>query len=193
MTDTGSSDAVPRRWPRWRGILLVVSLALNLLVVGVVATAAIRHRLGPPPGFTQATVVTFARALPEPRRQEIMDATRAERASLRPYRAELRRARAEVRNTLVAEPFDVARFKAAHERLLEAEVSARKVAHLLFEATALRMTPDERRAFARWQPLAERPWRRRGNREPDSDGDAESATTPGKVAPVSAGERQEKK
>lgn len=189
MTDSGPSDAVPRRWPRWKGIVLVVSLALNLLVVGVVATAAIRHRLGPPPGFTQATVVTFARSLPEPRRREIWESTRPERMALRPYRAELRRARAEVRRTLVAEPFDPARFRAAHERLLEAEVSARKVAHLLFEATALRMTPDERRAFAQWQPLAERPGRRHSYRDPDTDSDA----APPQAAPVPSEAAQDKK
>ena len=194
MTDIGPSDAVPRRWPRWKGIILVISLALNFLVIGVVATAAIRHRLGPPPGFTQATIVTFARSLPEPRRQEIMEATRAERLALRPYRAELRRARAEVRNTLVAEPFDLARFKTAHERLLEAEVSARKVAHLLFESTALRMTLDERRAFARWQPLAERPGRRQGNREQDADADGDASAARDKAAvPAAAGGAQEKK
>jgi uncharacterized membrane protein len=194
MTDTGPSDAAPRRWPRWKGILFVVSLALNLLVVGVVATAAIRHRLAPPPGYSQATVVTFARTLPEPRRRELWNATRAERLALRPYRAALRQARAEVRSALVAEPFDVTRFKAAHERLLDAELGARKVAHLLFESVALRMTPDERRAFARWQPLAERPWRRQGFRERDADADGDlPAATEGPAAPVTPGGAQEKK
>jgi uncharacterized membrane protein len=188
MTDTGPSDAAPRRWPRWKGILFGISLALNLLVIGIVATAAIRHRLAPPPGYAHATVVTFTRTLPEPRRREIWEATRTERLALRPYRAELRRARAEVRSTLMAEPLDVTRFKAAHEQLLDAEINARRAAHLLFESVALRMTPGERRAFARWQPLAERPWRRQGARDQDPDGDGDLPAAP--VAPGGAPEKK---
>jgi uncharacterized membrane protein len=193
MTDTGPSDAAPRRWPRWKGILFVVSLALNLLVVGVVATAALRHRFAPPLGFAQATVVTFARTLPQPRQRELWDQTRTERLALRPYRAQLRRARAEVRGALVAEPFDVTRYKSAHERLLDAEIGARKVAHVLFEAMALRMTPDERRAFARWQPLVERPWRRHGAGEKGSDADGEPAASTEKPAAPAAPEGAQEK
>ncbi len=176
MTDTGPSDAALRRWPRWKGIMLVVSLALNLLVVGIVATAAVRHHLAPPGFSPPPTVVTFARSLPEPRRREIWEATRSERHALRPHRAELKQARADVRSALVAEPFDAERFKSAHQRLFEAEMGARKVANQLFEATTMRMTPDERRAFARWQPFAERPpWRRRSYQEQDADGETGGA------------------
>ena len=161
MSEPRVTEAPTRRWPRWRSVLLVVSLALNLLVIGVVATAAVRYRLAPPPSVAQATVYSFARTLPDERRRTIWDATRAERQALRPYRIELRRARAEVRSALAAEPFDLARYRSAHDRLLEAEVQARRAAHVLLEKVATRLTPDERRAFARWQPLAERPWRGR--------------------------------
>jgi Spy/CpxP family protein refolding chaperone len=139
--------------------------------------------------------LTFARTLPDPRRREIWEATRTERLALRPYRAELRRARAEVRGTLVAEPFDGARFKAAHERLLEAEISARKVAHQLFESVALRMTPEERQAFARWQPKAERPpWRRQAGKghEPDDDGDSQGTAGRPAAPAVSGGDEAKK-
>ena len=185
MTDTGPSAAAPRRWPRWKGILLVVSLALNLLVVGIVATAAVRHRLAPPPGTSQATVLSYARTLPDPRRRDLWEATRAERTALRPYRAELRRARDEVRKTLVAEPFDASKFKAAHAHLLEAEDGARRAAHVLFETVAMRLTADERRAFVRWQVIAERPWRRHRFKGGSGDGDED--------LPVGPGEAKEKK
>lgn len=173
MTDTDPSAATPRRWPRWKGVLLVVSLALNLLVIGIVATAAVRHRLAPPPGVTQATVLSFARTLPDPRRRDLWETTRTERLALRPYRTELRRAREELRKALSAEPFDAATFQAAHAQLLAAEEGARKTAHVLFEKMALGMTPDERRAFVRWQAMAERPWRRHRFRGegPDADDD----------------------
>lgn len=181
MTDTGPSAAAPRRWPRWKGILLVVSLALNLLVLGIVATAAVRHRLAPPPGASQATVLNFARTLPDPRRRDLWEATRAERTALRPYRGELRRAREDVRKTLTAEPFDADRFKAAHAQLLEAESSARKAAQTLFETVVMRLTPDERRAFVRWQAMAERPWRRHRFKGRDGDSDDDLPGGPGEA------------
>lgn len=180
MTDTGLSAAAPRRWPRWKGIVFVVSLALNLLVLGLVATAAIRHRFAPPPPgpAAQANVLGFARTLNPPRRIELWQATKAEREELRPFRLELRQARDAVRQALLTEPFDAARFKEAHARQLQAEDAARKAAHALFETIALKLTPDERRAFVRWQSMWERPWRRgrfgRGpgddNMPPDAEG-----------------------
>lgn len=186
MTDTGPSDDGRRRWPRWKGILLVVSLAVNLLIAGLVATAAIRHRFAPPPGLGQATVVAFARTLPEPRRQEIWQAARGERSALRPFRRELRLARDEVRKALLAEPFDAERFKNAHHSLLVAEDSARKAAHALYEAVALRMTAEERRSFVQWQAMAERPWRRHrfkggSGGSADADDDAGGASESSKT------------
>ena len=167
MTETGPiADGRPeaslRRWPRWKSVLLVASLALNLLVFGMFAAVGVRHGFRPPHGASQATVVNFARTLPGERKREIWASIRSERRALRPYWRELRKARAGVRDALVAEPFDVNRYRAAHDQLLEAEVKVRKAAHSLYELVATKLTPDERRAFAQWQERAERPWRRRG-------------------------------
>lgn len=183
MTDTPSTATPAARWPRWKRILLVASLALNLLVIGIVATAAVRHGFAPPAQWAeQATIVSFARGLPEERRRLIWDATRADRQALRPFRAELRRARAEVRAELTAPSFDEARYKAAHERLLDAEVRARRAAHSLFETVARLLTPAERRAFAEWQQRGERPWRRRMRHfdRGAEEGDGTAAPEPGR-------------
>jgi len=151
--------------------LLVASLAINLLILGFVATAGFRHGWRSPHSASQATVLSFARTLPSERRGEIWTSIRPERRALRPYWRELRQARAAVRAALTAEPFDLARYRASHDRLLDTEVKVRKAAHSLYELVATRLTPDERRAFAHWQQAAERPWRGRGHRGSDRDGD----------------------
>lgn len=177
MTDTAPPDAAVRRWPRWKSSLLVASLALNLLVVGVVATVGLRHGFAPPPAAGQTTVLNFARSLPPDRKAMIWNATREERRALRPFWAELRKGRANVRAALTAEPFDPARYKAAHDQLLEAELRVRKAAHSLVELVATRLSPEERRAFAHWQQMTERPWRRRGHRgQKDADDDIPAET-----------------
>lgn len=171
--ETGRSHARARGWSRWRNVLLVVSLAINLLILGFVATAGFRHGWRPVHSAAQATILSFARTLPSERRGEIWTSIRSERHALRPYWRELRQARAAVRAALTAEPFDLARYRASHDHLLDAEVKVRKAAHSLYEIVATRLTADERRAFAHWQQSAERPWRGRGQRRSDRHGDDE--------------------
>lgn len=175
MTDTGPSSAAPR-WPRWKGILLVASLALNLLVFGIVAAAGIKHGWGPPPGAQQATLLRFARTLPAERKNEIWTAIRPELRSVRPHWRALRKARAEMRTALSAEPFDAARYRQAHDHLLEVETNLRKALHPVFDNVASLLTPQERHEFARWQAKAEMPWRKRDrDRSGREDDDAEEA------------------
>lgn len=186
MTDAGPSQAPTRRWPRWKSALLIASLALNLVIVGMVATAAIRHGFRAPLAASQATVVKFARTLPSERRREIWAATREQRRALRPFWADLRRARAEVRAALTAEPFDAARYTAANDKLLEAEIAVRRGANGLFESVATRLTPAERRQFATWQERAEHHSRRRreaGREGRDEDLDEDGQPPSGPNAP----------
>lgn len=186
MTDTGPSSAAPR-WQRWKGILLVASLALNLLIFGLVAAAGIKHGWGPPPSVQQATLLRFARTLPPERKKEIWTAIRPELRLVRPHWRELRKARAEVRAALTAEPFDAARYRQAHDRQLEVEVGLRKALHPVFDSLATHLTSEERRQFARWQDKAEMPWRKR-DRERSSREDDDRDLEPGDAqdAPASA-------
>jgi uncharacterized membrane protein len=184
MTDVQATGAPGRAWPRWKGILLVASLALNLLVSGLFAAIGMRHGWppSPPPGMPQATVLDFARQLPPERKREIWAAVRAERHALRPYWRGVRAAREDVRKALTAEPFDVESYRAAHDRLLEQEVQVRKAAHSLFENVARTLTPQERKAFADWQQKAERHWQqKRGNRRHHHPG-AEEGEAPASAA-----------
>jgi uncharacterized membrane protein len=106
----------------------------------------------------------------------IWDATRAERRTLRPHWGELRRARAEVRDAMTTDPFDLARYKAAHQRLLDAEIRVRNAAHTFFEMVATQLTVDERRQFAQWQLQSERPRKKRGGKHDADSGTGDPAS-----------------
>lgn len=163
MTDVAPPPSTGRRWPRWKSVVLVVSLALNLLIFGAVAAQIARHRFGPPPYLSSghATLVSFVRTLPKDRRDALWTLTDGQRAELKTAWSDVRRLRVDVRTALAAEPFDRDRYKDLHARLLEAELQARRSAHVLFDRVAMELTAGERSAFAKWQPRAEKPWRRR--------------------------------
>ncbi|MGD9804642.1 MAG: periplasmic heavy metal sensor [Hyphomicrobiaceae bacterium] len=195
MTDIGPSSAVPSRWPRWKGFLLVASLAINLLIFGLVAAIGFKHGWGPPPGVQQATLLRFARVLPPERRDEILTAIRPQLRSVRPFWRDLRKARSEVREALTAEPFDVARYRQAHDRLLDAEMKVRKAIHPLYDSLATRLTAQERREFAHWQARAERPWRKHHNKRSgreDEDGE-DSAPQKSQATPAAATQAPDKR
>src|SRR4249919_2303304 len=107
MTDAGTPGAERvRRVPRWLLVALVVSLALNLVIVGSVAGAIWRFRT--PPQWASAVtpnLLGYASTLPAPRRKQLWDATAEERRHIRPFRREVRAAREETVKALIAEPF----------------------------------------------------------------------------------------
>jgi uncharacterized membrane protein len=149
------------------GIALVASLALNVLVVSALATAAWRHRHAAET-VGSLTLFGFSRTLPAERRRELYEQVRGELQQLRPLRGDQRRWREEVRTALAAEPFDAARYKQAHEAAVAADMRAREASRRLFEAVVMRLSKEERMALSRWLARAERPWRRRGA-GPDAD------------------------
>ncbi len=163
MTDVAPTPPTGRRWPRWKSVVLVVSLAINLLIFGAVAAQIVRHKFGPPPYLSSghATLVSFVRTLPKDRRDALWSLTAGQRAELKTAWSDVRRLRIDVRTALAAEPFDRDRYKDLHARLLEAELLARRSAHVLFDRVAMELNAVERSAFAKWQPRAEKPWRRR--------------------------------
>ncbi len=186
MTDTSPSQRPVGHWARWKNTLFIASLALNLLIFGLFATAAIRHGIGSRHHWGKAaTVISFARTLPEERRRAIWTEIRAERRAMRPYWAELRRARADVRGALNADPFDPDRYRVAHNRFLEAELAARKAAHSLYESVALKLTASERRDLANWPLFAERPRRKRPSDAQD-ESDTETPAEPASGAAPAA-------
>lgn len=162
MSDAGTPmTRSVRTAPRWMQVALLLSLAVNLVIVGLVAGAVWRFR---PPPHLSGSVVTpnllgYASTLPAQRRKVLWDATAEERSHVRPYRREVRAAREETIKALTAEPFDREKFKAAQARQAETENRARQAVQDLYVKIADSLTPEERHAFPSWREHRRTPGR----------------------------------
>lgn len=146
------APAVATRTPRWLLVALFASLAVNLLIIGLVAGTAWRFRhAGPPPFWGPPNLIGYAMSLDGDRKSSMRAATSSMRHALKPLRRELNVARNEVTAAVVAEPFDQARFDAAQARLVELENQARQQTLALYMQIAKSLTPDERRAYKKWR------------------------------------------
>ena len=150
---------------RWK-VILIASLAFNLLVIGALGGAMLmgrRHGSGYGRG-EDFGLLGFSRTLPAERRATIRKTLQKDRASLKPLWAEMRKAREDVAAVIVAEPFDKAQLKAAIDKIGEAEGRLKQAGLTIFLNTAEQLTSDERRALRDW-------WvRRRGHHLPLRDG-----------------------
>jgi uncharacterized membrane protein len=153
MSDAGTRMAAPgHRAPRWMLAALLLSLAVNLLIVGGIAGAMWRFRKPPAwAGVVTPNLLGYASTLPYERRKALWAATAEERHQLRPLRREVRAAREATIKALVADPFDKPRFLAAQAHQAEAENRARDAVRGLYSKLAEVLTPEERRAFPGWR------------------------------------------
>lgn len=146
-----SVEPAKPRTPSWLLVLLFVSLAANLLVVGSVGAAMWRFHRAPPPHWAPPNLLGYAMSLRPDRYEALWTASEQMRQKLRPIRQELRAARNEVTAAIVAEPFDQAAFEAAQKRLVEKEGQARLATLSLYAEIVKNLTPDERRGYRRWR------------------------------------------
>jgi uncharacterized membrane protein len=177
MSESSPAPAVTGpRAPRWLWIALIASLALNFLVLGVVARSMWHH---PPPGGDRiATIglVGYVRSLPAERREELRRIMEQERPRLRPLRQELRQLRGELMEILRTDPLDKVRLTAAQTRILDSEIEMRRIINQTVATVAERMTPEERRALASWRDG----WRGGGPRRRGPGDEEKDATGPPK-------------
>jgi uncharacterized membrane protein len=162
------------RAPRWMVVLLITSLALNLLVLGLVGSLVWRMR-GPAPWTHAVTpnLLGYTSTLPADRRKQLWERSDKELQHIRPFRREVRSARQETIKALAAEPFDRQQFVAAQARQMEAENRAREAVQNLYVTIAESLTAEERRGFQRWREhrrpafynLLDEP-----DKKPDADG-----------------------
>lgn len=148
MTAPDAPPPAARRTPLWMRVVLLVSLALNLAVVGVVAGLLAGGRPDGVAAPRGAATGLYLRALPEEHREAMREGLRREGGQFRIDRAALRAETAATLAALRAEPFDAVAFAAriAQQRQTLADrVSAGD--RLLVERLAA-MTPEERRAYA---------------------------------------------
>lgn len=133
------------KWP-WMRILLISSLALNLLFVGLVVGAALRfggpESMRPPPRSLGSALY---RALPDDVRQEMRQQSRSGHEARR--KGGFRDVGAVV-TALRASPFDAEGLKAVLDRQLEQrEAFHRSVQDKWFERIMM-MSEDERATYA---------------------------------------------
>jgi uncharacterized membrane protein len=162
MSSPVSTTGPARRMPRWAGILLIASLAINLFVVGVVARsvwpwryAAASAVAGGGGGGMVGNMLAYAATLPDERRKAIRQALPNDRPMMmvRPLRKDLRQARREAALAFRQEPFDREAFLAAEGRVQAAEAKLRQTIVQLAADLAGRMTAEERAGFLKWREL----------------------------------------
>ena len=174
---TGHALAVTRR-ARWLKPVLFASLALNLLVLGALASATWRYRSPEMAAlqFGPGNIVSYVGDLPAERRAVLWKQTTEPRRALGPLRRAVRAARRDAFATLSAEPFQPQRYIEAQSRVIDAERVQRLAAAKLFAEVASTLTADERRGFIRWREKRLPP-NQRGD-GPDTDRDADSKSEP---------------
>ena len=166
MADQSQIPARPRRL--WR-VVLVLSLALNLAVTGVVGGAIFSGRVGEgAPRSFDLGVSPLARALSPAERRDVGRSLRRDRVM---RDIDLRGGAAGIVNTVRATPFDADALRAVLQEQAAQIATVQTKAQDAFVEAIANMTPDRRDAFA--DRLAEelskeRP--RRGQRATSSGG-----------------------
>jgi uncharacterized membrane protein len=148
-----SENAAPKpQADRKLRLALMVSLALNVLIVGAVAGTLLMSRHHGWKGHDRKAfgLLGFAQTLPADRGDMIRQKIASEQAVLGPLRKAQRDARDAARAILTQEPFDAAKFKAALERAAEADAKVKSARMSLVATTAAQLTPDERRQLHNW-------------------------------------------
>jgi uncharacterized membrane protein len=163
---------VKQRRLKW---MLIASLAVNLLVIGVVAGAMIsgkhRHRPGGAERGEDYGLMSFTRQLSSERRGQVRKAIKEQRETLRPLRESVDGARREAADLLVVEPFNRDRVKEAFDKITDADVKLKSAGLAMFLTTAESLTPDERQKLKEWWIKRQGRDRGRGERPgPKEDG-----------------------
>lgn len=143
-----ASQTEIRRVPIWIKILLAVSLALNLAVVGLVAGFAMRGgpmMAGRVPAMGYA--MPYVLALPHEVRRDVFGAVRQDKSyrDRRERRAEYRRMIAALRAT----PFDTAAVEAVLARQAEGASQVQSAAQAAWLDAVARLSDAERMAYTR--------------------------------------------
>ena len=149
---TIAPDAIrpPRHWSGW-SLLLIASLALNMLVGGAVAA-----RFFSPERVERMEGLSFAQLLPRrffgdltrARRKEMLEILKAYRDGFKDGRAEMQAATLVIANALEAEPYDAAKTETAVRSF--GAIGGKLVADGADVAVDVlgRLTPEERKSLA---------------------------------------------
>jgi uncharacterized membrane protein len=156
ISNAGTAAPPKRGWMKY---LLIASLALNLLIIGVVAgrMMAWRHGYGPR-DMGEFGLMRFSHTLSSEQRDTVHDMIKDGRVRAKPLRENVREARKAFVDAIASETFDKATVDAAAQRLSEAEKALRAARLDIFSATASKLTPDERKAYRAWVAEYRKRW-----------------------------------
>lgn len=144
-----SAPIVRRRTPRWIWVLLICSLALNLMVLGMVCGSlwAVRHG-----GLWDAPIAfersqRFMQGLPQERRAEMNTVFFSHKPGLIPFWKDVRQARMAIGQLIKRGDYTEAEMNAAMETLFQKEMAARQAAKPMVSDMMAQLKPDERLHF----------------------------------------------
>ena len=163
-----SSEPTKGRKPSWGGrTLLIVSLAANLFLAGVIAGNFQRgpwkgvYREGPVPFMTFNSPMDFRRVVSDPEVGEKLKETLDElRPQMRSSMRNTVEARRSIFTAIGAEPFDQEALTEAFENARLADDAMRRLAQSGIESFILSLTPEQRKEIV--AAVEEMPVRRRG-------------------------------
>ena len=168
MSDTDTAAANPKS-RRWLWVALIVSLALNLLFIGVTVGAFLMGGpWGPPRHRVMAAAMNeVVRSMPDERRKAARKLLDRIRPEIRSLRRQVRKARRATVMAFRSDPFDEAAFKQAAGELEKAEMNLRVAKTAIAVQLGEHLTAEERRQFLRTVMKKSRAgrWKRRHDRE----------------------------
>ena len=132
-------------------IVLAVSLALNLAVIGIASGAALKaHRGdgGRPPDVRELNFGPFSEALSRPQRRDLLRGFISDRAGLRDLRGQIGTEFQAVLAAVRANPFDPAALEAALSAQSRGTVERLDRGRKALQAVILAMTPEQRADYA---------------------------------------------
>ena len=132
--------------PRWLRLALLASLALNVLMIGAVATYAMRM---PERGYGAVRQIEWILMMvPEDRQEFTRQHFAAEHDALMAIRRKRRAMMAAIIEAIRAEPFNPAELNAALEIWRNGSMARRKIVHDSLVRLLESFDPDERLMFA---------------------------------------------
>jgi len=150
MSENNDAESqITVRRSRWLWLVLIVSVALNLLVVGAVGGFFFRHERG----FGRLhghSLIAYTQALAWDRRRQIRDALKDDWKVIRALRRNLQQSRQAAGEVLAAGNFNEARYAAALDEVLKNQIELRRAVNRLFVKIGAAMSPAERRDYVSW-------------------------------------------
>jgi len=170
-TDTGNKGGTPPARRRWLWPVLVISLALNLLFVGLMAGSWWRHGKhgGRNKVFTGA-IERLMKELPEAKRQHAAELLDRRREAVKPVRGQIRQARDAAKDAVLTDPYDEEKVAAALAQFRNIRTSQHEATHEMIMGLMKELNLQERQKLLDYiQEGFRKRWRRKGDKERKSD------------------------